>query len=62
MNMNTKRWVDNKWRYTALFSLWFMEFECNEGKGRKMTLRYKICLFDVKLFENDGINVDRAEL
>ena len=27
-----------------------------------MALRYKICLFVVKLFEDYGINVDRAEL
>ena len=27
-----------------------------------MTLRYKICLFAVKLFEDHGIKVDRAEL
>ena len=27
-----------------------------------MTLRYKICLFAVKLFEDHGINVDRAKL
>ena len=27
-----------------------------------MTYRYKICLFAVKLFENHGIKVDRAEL
>ena len=26
-----------------------------------MTLRYKICLFAVKLFKDHGINVDRAE-
>ena len=27
-----------------------------------MTLRYKICLFAVKFFENNGIKVDRVEL
>ena len=27
-----------------------------------MTLRYKMCLFAVKLFEDHGINVDRAEI
>ena len=27
-----------------------------------MTLQYKISLFVVKLFKNQGINVDRAEL
>ena len=27
-----------------------------------MTLRYKICLFAVKLFEDHGIKVDHAEL
>ena len=27
-----------------------------------MTLQYKICLFAVKLFEDHGIQVDRAEL
>ena len=32
------------------------------GKWAKMTLQYKIYLFDVKLFEEHGIKVDRAEL
>ena len=28
----------------------------------KMMLRYKICLFTVKLFEDHSIKLDRAEL
>ena len=38
-----------------------MKLELNKGKWSKMTLRYKICLFAVKLFEDHGIKVDRAE-
>ena len=40
----------------------FVKFYLNKGKWSKMTLRYKICLLAVKLFEDHGIKVDRAEL
>ena len=46
----------------SVIDLRFMKFKLNRGNWSKMTLRYKICLFTIKLFEDHGIKVDRVEL
>ena len=46
----------------SVINLRFVKFQLNKGKWSKMILQYKISLFAVKLFEDHGINVDRAEI
>ena len=46
----------------SVIHLRFMKFLLNKGKWSKMTLRYKICLFAIKLSEDHGVKVDRAKL
>ena len=45
----------------SVIHLRFVKFKLNKEKLSKMTLRYKICLFAVKLFEDHDVKVDRAE-
>ena len=40
----------------------FMKLLLNKKKWSGMALRYKICLFAVKLFEDHSIKLDHAEL
>ena len=46
----------------SVIHLRFVKIKLNKGKLSTMTLQYKIYLFTVKLFDDHGIKVDRAEL